>query len=128
MARKRPNPYLSEAPLECHGRSSEKRVAQFYGAEVNPASGALEGLKGDSYMKLNDESGILFESKSTISQSISIKKEWLDKIRDEAIAECSYPALTISFVDKFGRAQDHNSDWVMVPKHLAKVLFEGAKK
>jgi hypothetical protein len=128
MARTRPNPYLSDSKPECHGRSSERRVAKSLGAELNPASGALEGLKGDSFKRLGEGHGLLIESKATTAKSISIKKDWLDKIRDEAIGESSYPALTVSFVDEYGRPQDHNSDWVMIPKWLANDLFEGARK
>lgn len=128
-SKKKPrNPFLPGAELENHGRVSERRVAKKIGAKPRAGSGAVEGFKGDSHLLLGSGAGILFESKCTIHQSLSVKKEWLDKIREEALSEGKYPALTVSFVDQYGRPQDGNSDWVMFPQYLAKELLSLLEK
>lgn len=114
---KRRQPYLHDP--ENHGISSEKRVVKNLGGVPRLASGAIEGLKGDG--ELNYKNGkFLIEAKATIHKSLTVKKEWLDKISEEALSEERTPALTISFVDEYGNAIDFNSDWVLLPSHFVK--------
>lgn len=102
------------------GRASEKRVAKSLGAKLRPASGAVEGFKGD--MGLDDW---LMEAKSTVHDSITIEYKWLGKIASEAMQERGKsPAVTISFVDNTGRAVNFG-DWVMVRKRDWERLVEG---
>lgn len=93
------------------GRKSEQRVAKMLGGRLRPASGALEGAKGDIVMDK-----FLVEAKSSQRMSITIKLDWLCKIAREARSEGKTPALTVSFVTPEGRAQ-LDGDWVMIPMH-----------
>lgn len=95
------------------GRLSEKRLSKSLGARLRPASGAMASAKGDMALDKN----WLIESKSTINASISIEYAWLGKISQEALLEARWPALTVSFVDRQGRALNFG-DWVLVPRQV----------
>lgn len=108
------NPYIRRVKKRSagyHGMRSERRVAKSLGTRQTPASGALPGAKGDIRLER-----LLIEAKATRHGSIQIKKEWLDKITQEALALHKTPALMISFVMPTG-AGIRNGDWVMVPKY-----------
>lgn len=62
----------------------------------NPGSGAYEGLKGDIIASIN-KVNYLIEAKKSTTASISVKKEWLDKIVEEAAASRRRPVLAIGF-------------------------------
>lgn len=94
------------------GRASEKRLAKQLNGRAQPASGAVEGLKGDIVF-----AKVLMEAKSTTGNSISIKHEWLSKIAYEARNETKIPAVAISFVTPEGKPVI-SGDWVMVPRHV----------
>lgn len=67
----------------------EKRLAKKYDGQVSAASGAFWSRKGD--VRSID---LLIEHKYTSSnKSITIKKEWLDKIEKEAILDSRLPVL-----------------------------------
>jgi hypothetical protein len=88
------------------GRLSEKRLAKALGLRQRPASGALQGAKGDM------EAGqALIEAKSTVHSSIKLELAWLAKIAREARA-----ALTLSFTTGDGRPVP-NGQWVCIPLH-----------
>ena len=91
------------------GRAAETRLAKSIGAQLRPASGAMEGVKGDMTL-----SGVLFEAKSTTGRSISVKHEWLGKIAKEARDQNMKPALTLSFTNGNGRPVP-SGEWVCVP-------------
>lgn len=59
----------------------------------------------------------LLEAKSTVSDSLSIRYSWLGKISNEALIEGKRPALSVSFVDRSGRAVNFG-DWVLVPRKV----------
>lgn len=56
------------------------------------------------------------EHKSTEKGSISIKKEWLDKVSDGARAHGTTPALVVTFVSH--RLGVPPSDWALIPFSL----------
>lgn len=95
-----------------HGQKSEKRVLNDMGAEETIASGALPFAKSDGTTV-----EFRVECKSTVKESISIKHNWLTKIRDEAIETNRVPVLTISFVDAQGQPK-LAGDWAVIPQHL----------
>ena len=99
----------TETKIGSVGRLSERQVAAKLGARVTPASGAMEGAKGD--MSLDD---YLLEAKSSVNKSFSLKHEWLEKITQEALPLGKTPALTVSFTDGSGRPI-RNGDWVLIP-------------
>lgn len=110
-----PPPYLrrrQQHKIGKAGRASEKRMSRILGGTPTPASGALEGAKGD----LNLDS-FLMECKSTIKDSIQIKFAWLAKIAHEAQSMGKKPALTVSFTLPDGTAI-RDGDWIMVPRRV----------
>ena len=114
------NPYMRRASKHAigkAGRASEKRLAKSLGGRARPASGAMQGAKGDI-----DLGAVLLEAKSTIGDSIGLKFEWLAKIGKEARAEGKTPALSVSFVRPDGTAY-LDGEWVLVPLYKFKELF-----
>ena len=102
------------------GRASERRLAKTLGAKQTPASGALEGAKGD-LMK----GDFLMESKSTARDSLGVKYDWMVKIGKEARDRRKIPALTISFTTEGGRELPFG-EWVAVPLAFFKELVDDA--
>lgn len=100
------------------GRISEKRLAKKLGGRLRPASGALQGAKGD--MTLGN---VLIEAKSTVGRSFSVKHEQLAKIAKEARDQGMIPALSISFINGDGRPVPAG-EWVAVPLHVWQMLLE----
>ncbi len=98
------------------GRASEKRIIRDLGGRGRPASGAMEGAKGDI-----DLGKTLMEAKSTTNASIVLKLDWLAKITHEALGEGKTPALAVSFIQPDG-APMRNGEWVLIPMHRFKEL------
>lgn len=103
---------MAKANIGDTGRKSEKRLAKQLGGRARPASGAMEGAKGDI-----DFDTVLMEAKSTTSGSLALKFEWLAKIAREALQVRKSPALAVSFTDNDGKAYP-NGEWVLVPRSL----------
>lgn len=110
-------PWLTRKVKGGVGRRAEKRTGNRLALNVHPASGAMEGLKGDLS---NDQ--FLLEQKVTEKLSISIKYAWLEKISKEALEKGKEPALVFQFVDGTGAAVAKGS-WVAIPERLWKELF-----
>lgn len=91
------------------GRASETRLAKSLGARLQPASGAVDGIKGD--MRLPDH---LIEAKSSTGRSIGVQHKWLGKITREARQNNLRPALTLSFTSGDGRPVPAG-EWVAIP-------------
>lgn len=96
------------------GRKSEKKLTKKLGGRETPASGAMQGAKGDI-----DLDTVLMEAKSTLNASFSIKHEHLSKIAREARRADKSPALSVSFVNQEGKAHP-DGEWVLVPMWLWK--------
>jgi len=114
---RRLNPFIDDT---VHiGAVTEKRLAKEHGGKLTPASGALDGAKGDWTL---DHEAYKFrvEGKATGKESMSLKLEWLCKIRNEARETNRVPALTISFVDSMGVPRE---EWVAIPTWLFKEIF-----
>lgn len=99
------------------GRKSEQRLTRQLGGRARPASGAMEGAKGDI-----DLGTVLLEAKSTTGHSISVKHSWLAKIGKEARSEGKLPALSLSFINEDG-SPVMDGEWVMIPMHKFKELL-----
>lgn len=104
------------------GDVSEGRLAVYLGAEQTLASGAMAGDKSDLKIDLYP---IKFraECKSTVNESISIKKFWLDKIVEESRTTNRWPLLILSFTDGRGMAK-RNGDWIAMRKEDWQELVE----
>lgn len=94
------------------GRKSETRLAKALGGRARPASGAMQGAKGDIAF-----TEFLMEAKSTTSASLGLKHEWLVKIAKEALAVGKRPVLAVSFVLPDGNAIK-DGDWCCVPRYV----------
>ena len=91
------NPWMARRVNRCHGTVSERKTAKRLGGRNSPASGAMEGAKGD--IQLRD---FLIEAKCTKNSSISLKLDWLKKITSEAVKTMRKPALTVTYVRETG--------------------------
>ena len=90
------------------GRDSEKNTAKRLGGDLKPASGAMPSAKGD--IELTE---FLVESKSTVKDSIYIKRGWLKKIGQEALGVNKYPAVSITFTTEDGKPR-HRGSWMLI--------------
>ena len=107
-------PYLlrrSQHKIGKPGRRSEQRLNRELGGRARPASGAMEGAKGDI-----DLGPVLLEAKSTTNASMALKHSWLVKIGKEARSEGKTPALAVSFINPDG-SPIMDGEWVLVPRH-----------
>ncbi len=104
------NPFSKRMRKQCTGTKAEKGTAKRLGATLTPASGALEGAKGDMH-----RGTILMENKSTIKGSMSLKLDWLIKISQEALEKGQTPALALQFTTESGVPVKRGA-WVMVPE------------
>jgi hypothetical protein len=91
------------------GRLSESRLARKLGAKLMPASGAVQGIKGDMELP-----GYKIEAKSTTGDSIGLKHTFLGKIAHEARMHTKRPALTLSYTTGDGRPVK-DGEWVCIP-------------
>ena len=114
------NPFLQRQQknkIGKSGRKSETKTSKRLGGQQTPASGAMDGAKGD--IVLNK---FLVEAKSTIKDSISIKFEWLAKISGEALSKVKFPALTITFTNWSGCPRPRGK-WVLIREQDFKDLI-----
>lgn len=100
----------------------EKRVAKATGGKKQPNSGATLFQKGD--VKIPDI-GILIECKTKMgdSKNITIKKEYLEKLEQEAIGMGYNPkkaVLTLSF--------DNEKDYYLISDYLFTELCDILRK
>lgn len=102
------------------GAAAEKHAAKVYKARLTPASGALR-QKSDGEFESGEER-FRFENKSTEAKSISLKREWLDKISREALAHEQVPVLTFQFMTST-RPRPYGS-WVCLPEYEFRRLLE----
>lgn len=98
------------------GNQSEKKTAKRLGGKPTPASGALAGAKGDIELPK-----FLVEAKSTIKESISIKREWLMKISGEALAKGKAPALVVTFTTENGTPKPRGK-WILITEQTFREL------
>lgn len=88
---------MKTKPTRYYSSKQEKKTAEALNGKVAPNSGATLFIKGDV---LTDDWLIECKTKTSPSQSISIKKEWIEKNEEEAFAmNKPYSALCFSFGD-----------------------------
>ena len=84
-------------PTRYYSDKQEKRTAKKLNAKVQTSSGSSSFLKGDVISQ-----NCLVECKTvtSIQKSVSIKKEWLEKIEEQCFAMGKrYPILAFDFGD-----------------------------
>lgn len=97
-------------------QKQEKRVAKSLGGKVQKGSGSVPFHKGD--IKTTE---LLVEAKRTDKDSMSVKKEWFEKVTREAMAYNKIPALSIEFENT---ERYVSKDWVAVPVKFLNMLIE----
>lgn len=107
-------PYLrrSQNKIGESGRKAERKLTRRLAGRARPASGAMEGAKGD--IEIAD---FLMEAKSTVKDSVTLKFGWLSKIAHEARNMAKRPALAVTFTFPDGTPV-RDGAWVMVPLHV----------
>ena len=84
-------------PTRYYSSKQEKKVAKTVRGKQSPNSGATAFSKGDVS---NDLFLIECKTKTSVSSSIQIKREWFDKLKEEAFAmNRLYYALAFDFGD-----------------------------
>jgi hypothetical protein len=97
-------------------RKQENNLAKKLGGKRQKASGAVTHHRGDVSTK-----ELLFEAKRTDKDSMSLKKEWLEKITKEALVSNRIPALSIEFGEI---EQLVENSWVAVPLRFFTELMD----
>jgi hypothetical protein len=127
--KKRPQPkYLDPSHgQQKRSQSHEKRLAKKLGGSVLPGSGNRRWSRS-SLSAMNDPTtlcgdistqGFHIEHKGTQKESLGLKHEWLDKVREGARRSLRDPALIVTF-DRPGAPPD---DWILIPLSVARRLF-----
>lgn len=98
----------------------ERRVASRLGGRRIRNSGGARWSRHDYSTDDGDVATPEFhvEQKSTQKKSISVKREWLDKVREGARKFGKDPALVLTFDDPNKPAQPPE-DWICVPLEVA---------
>ena len=112
------NPLLERYGRQNTGSLAEKKAAKRLGGSSTLASGALDFDKGD--YELGD---LLVDSKSTVNKSISLKRDWLDKISKEAHGKQLIGAVHLQFTDQRGEPVK-NGSWFVIPEGLMRSLLK----
>lgn len=111
-------------PTRFYSSIQEKSVAACVGGRVTPNSGATDfSGKGDVLISGDYDKSFLLEckTKTTNSESISIKREWFEKNRAEAAFEGkAHAALVINF----GPDEPYNENHYIIDEYLFKTLLE----
>ena len=102
-------------PTRYYSSKQEKTVANKFNGRTIKKSGATLFAKGDA--KLGNSFLAECKTKTTDSDSISIKKEWLEKIRSEALF-MGKDFYTLAF--NFGPGQDN---YYIIDENTFEILF-----
>jgi len=102
-------------------KKHEKRIAKELGGKRLPRSGANRWSKWNKSTANGDikTPTLHVEHKRTEKASISIKREWLEKVCDGARAVAKDPAVVITFED----ASEIPQDWAIIPLSVLKRLL-----
>ncbi len=108
----RPSPFFTKSMPNHIGKVGEKHLQKNLGGKLTPGSRV-----GD--LQFED---LLIEKKSTEKRSISVKKDYLDKIERLAFENRRIPALVIEF--ETTKRSYCPSQWAVIPLDLFKELIE----
>ena len=102
------------------GGKAEKDTCERFGGRMTPASGAT-GIKGD--FTFGDK---MVEVKSTVNETLPLKKEWLHKLRRESTEVNKEPVLAVAFIDSKTNKITPDGNWVLIPEDDYLALVEEA--
>ena len=112
------NPLSRRMNKQCTGTQAERKTSKRLGARLTPASGSLDGAKSDMVLD-----SYRIENKSTVNASMSLKLDWLLKIKQEALEHGQIPALAVQFTHGNGKPIGGGS-WVLLPEQVFHELVE----
>lgn len=101
-----------------YSKKQEDRIAKVVGGKVNANSGATSFFKGDVRTD-----HLLVECKTSVKEvkSVSIKKEWLEKLNEERFAMGKqHSVLAFDFGD--------GKDYFIIDKRLMSMLLDTLEK
>lgn len=110
----RRSPLGSQKGVKVKANETEKRLAKELGGSRVPASGALDGAKGDISTK-----DFLIDSKETGAKSIVVTSQQLNKISKEAREAGRDPALILTLE---GAQLGTSKEWVCIPLRVFKEM------
>ena len=109
---------MAKNTTRAKSNQQEKRIAKAMGGKQVIGSGATPFLKGDVVV---DKLFIEAKTKMEPSKSISVKREWLEKAKEQALATRKEDyALAISFGD--------NKDYYIIEDTLMADLYESRER
>ena len=123
---KGPEPKTFDPNYERYKRSmkEEKRVAKKIRGRTQPRSGGLPWSKHDGSTAGGDLTGadIHVEHKRVEpgTKSVTIKREWLQKVTKGANRRMKIPAIGVTFEE----ADGHEQDWLLLPLEFADRLLQ----
>ena len=101
-----------------HGQKAERKATKRLKVRQTIASGAFHD-KGDI-----DYGDLLIDSKATIHNSFSVKRDILKKITREGEGKGKVGVILVQFVDGEGDIKT-NGSWCVMPEWLMRQLMEG---
>jgi len=108
------SPLKSTKSVKQIANETEARLAKDLGGRTVPASGALDGAKGDV-----STADFLIDSKQTGAASIIVSAKQLNKITKEAREANRKPALKLQLEGiQLGVAKE----WMLIPLHVFKEI------
>lgn len=121
---RRPVPRHLDPNYDKYKRSKkhEDRLAKKLGGKRLPRSGGLAWSRWDKTTAQGDlkTKELHLEHKRTDAASMSVKREWLDKVSDGARRTAKDPGLLITFESQGKNAED----WIMIPLELFQRLMK----
>lgn len=111
------NPWLDRRKNPTHGQKAERKATNRLKVRGTIASGAFDD-KGDI-----DYGDLLIDSKATIHESISLKREMLRKITKEGEGKSKVGVILLQFVNSEGDVKP-NGSWCVMPEFMMRRLME----
>ena len=109
--------------MRSRGQKAEKAVLKKIKARPQPASGSLPGMPNDG-----TKGKYLIEVKSTVKKSISIKREWLESLDENALLRGKTGALILVWDEKSEGIPIPYDLWVAIPLGAFERLTNDWKK
>ena len=114
--KERPVPKLfAETTSNDIGKQGERNLIRVTGARPTPGSGN-KSTKGDAIL----ENRFMMEKKSTAGKTMTVKKEWFEKLSSEAFVARKEPV----FVLEFEVMSQGSSQWAAIPLQRLLELYE----
>lgn len=117
MIKRKGSPAMRE---DLMGTVAERRTGKVFNARMTVGSGAFRQKSDGEFQTASQD--FRFENKATEKKSMSLKRDWLEKITREAHGSQQVPLLTIQFMD--GINLRPFGAWVCLPEAEFKRMLE----